>query len=147
MNLDFGSGYNPKEGYKTCDFTFGSNLDFCYDSNINKIISSDGNVCKKLLFKNINCRNVLHHIKNIKLTINELYRVLKIGGKLTIIEPRKEYFKQNIFLDKLWYCSINKREDIWISEEYREYDNILKNKFKKINITYNEEKQTIICIK
>lgn len=29
--IDFGSGYNPKAGYKTCDVTTFPQLDFQYD--------------------------------------------------------------------------------------------------------------------
>ena len=116
LKIDFGSGHNPKEGYKRCDMTCGPNLDFVYDAEEYKILD-----CADESVDEIWCRNVLHHIPDLKRLFNEFRRVLKVGGSITIVEPTKEAFDANICKDYLWYRFIIPRYDVWYATEYRDY--------------------------
>ena len=51
LKIDFGSGYNPKKGYKSCDITNLPNLDYVYCEESNEII--DCRDLKKLKSCNI----------------------------------------------------------------------------------------------
>lgn len=118
LKIDFGSGYNPKEGFKTCDITTSPMLDYYFN----------GMVIDELEFKSVDefySRNVLHHIENLEYTLKLLYRYLKQHGTLTIIECRKEFYETNYFLDILWYRGIIPRPEIFISKEYRDYNSIM----------------------
>ena len=46
LKIDFGSGYNPRKGYKTCDITYSPFLDYVYDIHKNKIIPPKNGVRK-----------------------------------------------------------------------------------------------------
>lgn len=116
LKIDFGSGYNPKDGYKTCDITYAPNLDFVFDQQKYKIIN-----CADNSVDEIYCRNVLHHVKDLEKLFIEFRRVLKVGGRLVIVEPAKEHFDANLAKDFLWYRFIIPRHEVWYSEEYREY--------------------------
>jgi len=63
MKLDFGSGHNPKKGYKTCDIS--GYVDFYFDPINYKINCSDNS------FDMIRCRHVIHHIKDMPWFIRE----------------------------------------------------------------------------
>ena len=84
--LDFGSGYNPEAGFKTCDI-YGY-VDYYFDPETYKVNTDDK-------FDYIRCRNVIHHIKDINKLSEELNRILNTGGTLEIIECRKENYKEN----------------------------------------------------
>ena len=43
LKIDFGSGYNPKKGFKTCDITFSPYLDYVYDKENNIILDLNKN--------------------------------------------------------------------------------------------------------
>ena len=73
--------------------------------------------------------------------------MLNHNGKLRIIEPNKDYFKQNVFLDKLWYRFVNDRKDIWFSETYRDYQYILNKYFSYFKMVLQGEKEYITCFK
>jgi ubiquinone/menaquinone biosynthesis C-methylase UbiE len=116
--LDFGSGYNPVDGFKTCDIN--GYVDYYFDPILYKIKTDDK-------FNYIRCRNVFHHIRDLKKLSKEFYRVLKDNGKLEIIEARKEYYNENYYLDYFWYRYVIPRYEVWFSNEYRdcrEYFNI-----------------------
>lgn len=113
--LDFGSGYNPGDGFKTCDI-YGY-VDYYFDP-IEYHIETDDK------FDYIRCRNVIHHIKDLGKLSLELYRVLNVGGILEIIEPREEYYPENYYLDYLWYRYIIPRYEVWFSNEYRNCRNL-----------------------
>jgi len=145
MNLDFGSGYNPKTGYLPCDFTSNPKLDFyCLDY---KIYDKNLKIVKPNTFKNIFCRNVLHHIENLELIIAELFRVLECNGKLIVIEPNKDHYYQNFMFDSLWYRFVNNRTDIWFSKNYRDYITILNKLFSTIDYNLENEKEFVNCKK
>ncbi len=121
LKIDFGSGYNHKEGYKSCDITFLPNLDYVYDEENDKIL-----YLKEESVDEFYLRNVVHHLKNMQKTFKCLDKYLKKGGIIQIIDVRKEFYNENVFLDKLWYRGIIPREEIWFSENYRDYIDLLK---------------------
>ena len=56
LKIDFGSGYNPYPGYKTCDITQGPYLDYVYNTETNEIIglqegSTEGDSVSPQIFK------------------------------------------------------------------------------------------------
>ena len=108
LKIDFGSGYNPKAGYKTCDMTYAPFLDYCYDKNTNTIIGLDNSSVDKFYMK-----NVLHHC-NINNIIALMDKYLKKGGKIEIIEPTIEKYSSNRCLDILWYRVIIPRYEVAI---------------------------------
>ena len=70
-------------------------------------------------------RNVIHHLPDIRKTIQDLKRYLAKDGIIEIIDVRKECYKSNVFLDCLWYRFVIPRKDIFISTEYRDYFSIM----------------------
>lgn len=128
LKIDFGSGYHPKRNYKTLDFNYGCDyysLDELDDNSVDEF----------------RLRNVIHHIYDLNGLFEKIYKKLKPDGVLNIIDCRKEYFKNNVLLDKIWYRYIFNRNDIYISNEYIDPDNILlKLGFTKIKELYKKEK-------
>lgn len=118
LKIDFGSGYRPKKGYKTCDITNSPFLDFYYDG-----ISIIG--CKKHSVDEFYLRNVVHHIPNLKEVFSMFHFYLKKNGTIKIIDVRKEFYLQNVILDIIWYHYVIPRNEIWFSTIYRDYFEIL----------------------
>lgn len=142
LKIDFSSGYNPKEDYKTCDFTDSPSLDF--QAKNNKIFSRMGEIsCNSV--DEIYCRNVIHHIRNFSDLFNNFYKYLKKNGILKIIDCRKEYYYSNFFMDRLWYRFINYSPKIYISETYRDYELACKNSgFRLVSKSFENEKEILI---
>lgn len=140
MKIDFGSGYNPKQGYKSCDFTENPILDFQVKNykiyyDLNKELSENS-------VDEFFVRNTIHHIKDLNQLFKMFFKYLKNDGKLIIIEVNEKNFKANLFLDQLWYRYIIPRSEIWFSKTYRNYKKIaLKHgfKLKKENIENEKE--------
>lgn len=129
MKLDVGSGYNPAKGYKTCDINFG-----CDFHNIKEVPSGSAEITR--------IRNVLHHVPNLDDIANDLYRVTKSNGYLLVIECKKDDFDKNKLLDTIWYRSVNIRNEIFISNEYRNYESyLLKSGFTLIKSSLINEKE------
>lgn len=125
LRIDFGSGYNPKKGFKTCDITQSPYLDYFYDIKNNKIYDLEEQSVDVFY-----CKNVIHHCKDIKNTINTLYKYLKKDGILEIIEPTKENYESNRSLDIFWYRYIILRPEIYIPPQKRiDYEEIILEKF------------------
>ena len=131
--IDFGSGYNPKEGYKSCDFTSLPNLDYYYDGN--KIINLECKVNKFYI------RNVLHHIHDIDILLNYLIDCLHDNGVIEIIECRESHYKINFLLDTIYYRGCTNKKEIWFSESYRNYTSILHKRMELIKFYYKDEKE------
>ncbi len=146
MKIDFGSGYNPKQGYKSCDFTENPILDFQVK---NYKIYSDINIeLPQNSVDEFYVRNTLHHIKDLSLILQMFYFYLKNNGKLIIIDCRSDFYEKNLFLDKLWYRYIIPRPEIWFSNTYRNYKKIaLKVGFKLIKEKIKNEKEIFEFIK
>lgn len=143
LNIDFGSGYNPKEGYKTCDNTFSPMLDYCYDEKNNKILGLEPHSVD-----NFHIRNVLHHIKDIPRLIDCLSYYLSPTGQITVIDCRQEYFEQNLILDILWYRYIIPRYEVKFNLKYIDYASIFKAKgYQVIFHKYEQEKEIYIFTK
>lgn len=135
IKLDFGSGYNPEPNFKTCDI-YGYCVDYYFDKDNYKILD-----CEENMFDEIYCRNVIHHIKDLDKLLKEFKRVLKKGGVLKIIEPRKEFYYQNYILDTLWYRFVIPRKEVWFSENYRDYITLTSKKLIYIKTMYENEKE------
>ena len=116
--IDFGSGYNPSEGFRTCDFVPNPKLDYFYHDGIIEGLNEP--------VSRFRMRNVIHHLPDIGKTIQDLKRYLAKDGIIEIIDVRKEYYKSNVFLDRLWYRFVIPRKDIFISTEYRDYFSIMR---------------------
>lgn len=120
MKLDYGSGSQPKQGYLTSDFCGISQYDYMIQDY--KVIGAqDG------MFETIHCRNVIHHIpkEDLPILVNEFKRLLKKGGRLIISEPRKEFHKQNLILDIIWYRFLKNETKIKLPTEYVDYKKYL----------------------
>ena len=147
MKLDFGSGHNPKRGYKSCDITSNPYLDFYCDPDSycikHNFYTNHLNIEKDVKFEEIHVRNVIHHIKNLKKLFKEFKRKLTKNGILTIIDCNEECYKQNLNLDILWYRYLIPRYNIWICKEYRNIEPILESLgFKLISKKVKDEKTT-----
>lgn len=125
--IDFGSGYNPRKNFKTCDITTNPRLDYQYDGGEVIIGLHENSVDIFYL------RNVVHHIQNLYKTFNTIKKYLKPEGKLIIIDCNEKSFEANVFLDRIWYRYIGNNKDIYISESYRDYTTIL------INLGFNRK--------
>lgn len=135
LKIDFGSGYNPYPGYKTCDITASPFLDFFYDGK--EIVG-----CKENSVTEFYLRNVVHHIQNLEEVFAMLQLYLKKNGTIKIIEARKDYYKQNVILDIIWYRYVIPRREIWFSTFYRNYFEILKKVgFELVEQRYEKEKE------
>lgn len=134
--IDFGCGYNPKNGYKTCDVTTNPMLDYQYDGK-DSIIGLEENSVDVFYL-----RNVVHHIPDLWRTFTTINKYLKHKGKIVIIDCNKEHFSANVILDKIWYRSVGRDNDIYIAESYRNYMSVLaKLGFKQIFYKQFKEKE------
>lgn len=113
LKIDFGSGYNPKKGYKTCDITYAPYLDYVYDKNLNIILN-----LKEKSVDIFRLKNVLHHC-DIEKVIICLKKYLRDDGKIEIIEPQKKFYEANRCLDIYWYRYIYPRYEISIPSKTR----------------------------
>lgn len=137
--IDFGCGYNPKWGYKTCDITTSPMLDYQYDGK-NDIIGLEENSVDVFYL-----RNVVHHIPDLQRTFATLKKYLKHNGKLIIIDCRAKHFDANVVLDKVWYRFVGHDNDIYIAESYRDYTGILLGLgFKRIFYKQLKEKEKTV---
>jgi len=136
--LDFGSGYNPLNDYETCDI-YG-HVDHYFDPIEYKIDVEDNT------FDIIRCRNVIHHIKDIRRLSAEFHRIMKGYGILEITEARQEHYKANYFLDCLWYRFVIPRHEVWFSKTYRDCRDYF-NEFVLEDYQIMEEKERFIFIK
>ena len=140
LKIDFGSGYNPNKDYKVCDITYLPNLDYVYDEENNVIIG-----CSKNSVDEFYLRNVVHHLPSIERTFICLINYLKGDGIIKIIDVRKEFYKQNVILDILWYRYIIPRYEIWFSRYYRDYFKILEDLgMQRIEYYLQEEKEVSV---
>ena len=137
LKIDFGSGYSPQNGYKTCDITYAPYLDFVYDRKNNIILGCEENSVDEFFL-----RNVVHHLPDLKNTFSCLKKYLKKGGIIYIIDVGQEYYKQNVVLDILWYRYVIPRYEVWFSLKYRDYAQVLMDMdFEKIAYFMENEKE------
>jgi len=60
-----------------------------------------------------------------------------------IIEPNEEFYRENYILDIIWYRFIMPRYDIWFSNIYRDYADVLRKlNFKELGYTKTQEKES-----
>lgn len=138
MKLDFGSGHNPRKGFKTSDITSSPFLDYVINPETYQVS------CENNIFDEVLVRNVFHHIKNPDSLFKELSRITKPNGKIVIVDAREEYYRANVVLDVVWYRYIFSRQDIWICNQYRNIVKWAEKYFKVERITYHQEKQKIV---
>ena len=137
MKVDFGSGHSPKKGFKTCDITGMSYLDYTFDPFNYKID------CPTDFIAELHCRNVLHHIPDLDRLFAEFSSKMVAGGKVVVTEPRQECFKVNTILDVLWYRYVIPRYDIWICDQYRDYVAAASKYFRIVSLVVAEEKEIV----
>ena len=124
--------YNPKPGYKSLDCN-----SYCDHHSLDEL--DDCSVDK------FHIRNTLHHIEDIDGFVVKLKSKLKEGGEIEVIDCSKEYFKQNLCLDNLWYRYIFNRPDIFIQQEFIDYSKLFDAAGLKIVEHFeNKEKLTLI---
>lgn len=138
LKIDFGSGYNPNKDYKVCDITNLPNLDYVYDQESNEILGCYENTVDEFYL-----RNVVHHLPNMERTFKCLLKYLKDNGEIKIIDVRKEYFKQNVILDILWYRYVIPRYEVWFSKHYRDYFKILESLGMERTFYYIQEEKEV----
>lgn len=116
MKLDYGSGAQPKQGYLSSDFCGAPNYDFFIQDYQVLDVQDES-------FEEVHCRNVIHHIpkEDLPKLTAEFKRLLKNGGRLVISEPRKEFHKQNLILDIIWYRFLKNESKIKLPTEYVDY--------------------------
>jgi len=129
LKIDFGSGYNLKKDYRSCDFITSPGLDFFYDKNKNMIIDKTGKEIEDESVDVFRIRNVIHHITDIKPLIYYLYKKLKRDGVLFIIDCKEEFYLKNTILDIIWYRFLKNYNEIKIIPYYRDYNKIIKETF------------------
>ncbi len=140
LKIDFGSGYNPNSEYKTCDVTYLPNLDYVYDQDNNIILGCTINSVDEFYL-----RNVVHHLPDMERTFKCLLSYLKDDGEIKIIDVRKEFYKQNVILDILWYRYVIPRYEVWFSNHYRDYFKILENLgMKRVDYYIENEKEVSV---
>lgn len=145
MKLDYGSGSQPKEGFKSSDFCGAPNYDY-YIKDYRVLDLEDGS-CDI-----IHCRNVIHHIpeQDLPLLFAEFYRLLKDGGELIISEPREEFHRSNLILDIIWYRFLKNERKIALPLYYVDYKKYVKgfqlvktkNEFNNEILTYTKSETT-----
>jgi len=135
MLLDFGSGYAPREGFRTCDMS-GWAIDYRFDTGYYII---EGLKADSILL--LHCRNVLHHIPKLEFLAQEFHRVIMPGGLLQIIDCAPDHYRANVFLDTLWYRGIVPRPEVWWAEKYRDYGTIFSELFTLVNNHREGEKE------
>lgn len=137
MKLDYGSGRQPKEGFLTSDFCGAPNYDF-YIKDYKVLDAKDHS------FDVIHCRNVIHHIPEKELTklFIEFKRLLKQDGQIIISEPRKEFHKQNLILDIIWYRFLVYDDKIMLPQKYVDYKQYLSD-FEIVDCEYEYNNEII----
>ena len=140
LKIDFGSGYNPEKGYKTCDFTYSPFLDYAYNRSDNKIYDLEEKSVDIFRLK-----NVLHHC-DIEKVVKCLSNYLKDDGEIIIIEPNKENYSSNRGLDILWYRYIYPRYEIPIPpvKRFNYVEEFIKNNFYVFSVEKSEIYDTYI---
>lgn len=139
--LDYGSGRKPREGFSTSDYSGLPIYDYMIKDY--KVLG-----VKEGEYDIIYCRNVLHHIPEVDLVkvVDEFRRILKLGGKLIISEPKEAYFTENKILDIIWYRFLYYDREVHIPIEYVDYRKYLTGfiEVSSKEILNNEEKVFIL---
>ena len=81
LKLDIGCGLNKRDGYIGIDSSPDVGADYILDVSHESLPFDDSVV------EEIYCAHVIEHINDIIPFMNECYRVLKPGGKMTILAP------------------------------------------------------------
>ncbi len=134
IKLDYGSGYQPKPGFKTADIV--GRPDYYIKECV--VLDLPDQSCSLVRMK-----NVFHHVMETEKLNKEMKRILSPNGKLMVVEPAEENYESNKFWDRLWYRGIIPRPEIVWSEEYRDPEKYFTN-FKLISKKKNNPYEIFI---
>jgi len=138
MKLNLGCGNKILEGYINLDINKGKGVDIVHDLNELPLPFENE------IFDYILCRDVLEHVNYLPL-MDELYRILKIGGKLKIKVPHftsKITFGDPTHINQFSFITFYYFVD---SGEFAYNRNI--NLFSRINIRIGFEKSNKIFLR
>jgi len=114
--LNLGCGKDIREGYINLDKVKLNGVDVVHD--LNKFPYP----FKPNYFDEVYCDNLLEHLDNLEEVMREIYRILKVGGRLIVIVP---YFSQvGAFSDPThkrfftyytmdYFCGLRERSDFY----------------------------------
>jgi len=119
LSLEIGAGNSDLD-----KFLFDSSIiksDIIYKKNNDLIFDCHKIPFKDNLFDNVVCLNCIHHFSNPIIALSEIIRVLKVGGKIIIIEPNSspilrlflKLFNHENYDEKIDYFNLS---DITIKE-------------------------------
>ena len=83
-SLEIGGGCGNVKNYLSTDLV---SMDIQYSENLDMVADAQFLPFKDSVFSNIILFDVLHHLQNVPLFLDEAYRVLKFSGKIIMIEP------------------------------------------------------------
>jgi predicted SAM-dependent methyltransferase len=133
--LDLGCGKDKKEGYFGIDISALKGVDMVHD--LNKGIPFQNNSIEKIFTKHF-----LEHVNNPLFLIEEMYRVLKKGGKTEIIVPHWSWYGSYTFMHRRFFHSL----DFYFLEPNNPSNYYTKAKFKVMSVKLNwgKERRNVI---
>lgn len=137
MKIDIGGGNMGKEGYKTVDIV--DTADYVCNLEIDRLPFEDNSVDE------IFTHSTLEHIKNLTHVMNEMWRVLKWGGKLEIIVPHKDCAAayQDPTHVRFFNTEVMKFYEGWYINKWKlKYSDLIKCAFKNLNTKVEIVRQT-----
>ena len=104
--LNLGSGKDKTEGYTTLDIVDMPGIDIVHDCNVFPYpIASE-------FYDYIEARDILEHLDDVVKVMEELYRILKVGGELFIRVP------DGRIPEAIWADPTHKRGFVPVSFDY-----------------------------
>ncbi len=111
--LNLGSGTDIRQNWINADIAKIDGLDFVIDIESEELPLDDGSISLILL------SHVIEHVDNIRHLLNEIFRVLKPGGKLYIIVPA--FSSNGAFQDPTHVRFFTDETFKYLSGEYFDY--------------------------
>jgi len=124
--LDLGCGTNKKEGHFGIDISPVKGVDLVYD--LSNGIPFPNNSIDKIFTKHF-----LEHIDNLLYLIEEMFRVLKLGGIAEIIVPHWSWYGSYTFMHKRFFHSF----DFYFLEPGNLSNYYTKAKFRVLSVKLN----------
>lgn len=124
--LDLGCGTDKREGYFGIDIYPAKGVDLVYD--LNKGIPFPNNSIDKIFTKHF-----IEHIDNPLYLIEEMFRVLKLGGVAEIIVPHWSWYGSYTFMHKRFFHSL----DFYFFEPENTSNYYTKAKFRVLSVKLN----------